>query len=138
MNIEIRTDKNIQNNERLISYVRAELNEEFQRFAERITHFSVHFSDENGKMNHSVQNVDGHGKAGGLLLVSQFTLAADCSAGNRPSFTAAAPPVQGQELFQYLLERAHMLHAPVASGIFGADMQVELVNDGPVTIWLQY
>ncbi len=96
------------------------------------------FSDENGKMNHSVQNVDGHGKAGGLLLVSQFTLAADCSAGNRPSFTAAAPPVQGQELFQYLLERAHMLHAPVASGIFGADMQVELVNDGPVTIWLQY
>lgn len=89
-------------------------------------------------MNHSVQNVDGHGKAGGLLLVSQFTLAADCSAGNRPSFTAAAPPVQGQELFQYLLERAHMLHAPVASGIFGADMQVELVNDGPVTIWLQY
>lgn len=96
------------------------------------------FSDENGKMNRSVQDVDGHGKAGGLLLVSQFTLAADCSAGNRPSFAAAASPAQGQELFNHLLDRARALHAPVAAGIFGADMQVALVNDGPVTICLQY
>ena len=95
------------------------------------------FSDEQGKMNRSVQDLDGHGKAGGLLLVSQFTLAADCSSGNRPSFTGAAPAAQGEALFNHLLARAKVLHAPVASGIFGADMQIELLNDGPVTIGLQ-
>lgn len=95
------------------------------------------FSDAQGKMNRSVQDVDGQGQAGGLLLVSQFTLAADCSSGNRPSFTGAAPAAQGEALFKHLLERARALHAPVASGIFGADMQIELVNDGPVTICLQ-
>ena len=89
------------------------------------------------KMNRSVQELDGHGKAGGLLLVSQFTLAADCSGGNRPSFTGAAPAAQGEALFNHLLARAKVLHAPVASGIFGADMQIELLNDGPVTIGLQ-
>ena len=95
------------------------------------------FSDEHGKMNRSVQDLDGHGKAGGLLLVSQFTLAADCSGGNRPSFTGAAPAAQGEALFNHLLARAKVLHAPVASGIFGADMQIELLNVGPVTIGLQ-
>ena len=95
------------------------------------------FSDEHGKMNRSVQDLDGHGKAGGLLLVSQFTLAADCSGGNRPSFTGAAPAAQGEALFNHLLARAKVLHAPVASGIFGADMQIVLLNDGPVTIGLQ-
>ena len=95
------------------------------------------FSDEQGKMNRSVQDVDGQGQAGGLLLVSQFTLAADCSSGNRPSFTGAAPAAQGEALFNHLLERAQAAHAPVASGIFGADMQIELLNDGPVTICLQ-
>ncbi len=95
------------------------------------------FSDEAGKMNRSVQDLDGNGKAGGLLLVSQFTLAADCSSGNRPSFTAAAPAAQGEALFNHLLQRARALHAPVEAGIFGADMQIELLNDGPVTIWLQ-
>ena len=95
------------------------------------------FSDDNGKMNRSVQDVDGQGKAGGLLLVSQFTLAADCSSGNRPSFTAAAPAALGQALFDHLLQRARALHAPVESGVFGAHMQIELLNDGPVTIWLQ-
>ena len=95
------------------------------------------FSDDNGKMNRSVQDVDGQGKAGGLLLVSQFTLAADCSSGNRPSFTAAAPAALGQALFDHLLQRARALHAPVESGVFGANMQIELLNDGPVTIWLQ-
>lgn len=88
-------------------------------------------------MNRSVQDLDGNGKAGGLLLVSQFTLAADCSSGNRPSFTAAAPAAQGEALFNHLLQRARALHAPVEAGIFGADMQIELLNDGPVTIWLQ-
>lgn len=95
------------------------------------------FSDAQGKMNRSVQDVDGQGQAGGLLLVSQFTLAADCNSGNRPSFTGAAPSAQGEALFKHLLERARALHAPVASGVFGADMQIELVNDGPVTICLQ-
>ncbi|MDO4794735.1 MAG: D-aminoacyl-tRNA deacylase [Brachymonas sp.] len=95
------------------------------------------FSDEQGKMNRSLQDVDGQGQAGGLLLVSQFTLAADCSGGNRPSFTGAAPAAQGEALFNHLLERARAVHAPVASGIFGADMQIELLNDGPVTICLQ-
>lgn len=95
------------------------------------------FSDEQGKMNRSVQDMDGQGQAGGLLLVSQFTLAADCNAGNRPSFTGAAPAAQGEALFNHLLERARALHAPVASGVFGADMQIELLNDGPVTICLQ-
>ncbi|MDO4769553.1 MAG: D-aminoacyl-tRNA deacylase [Brachymonas sp.] len=95
------------------------------------------FSDEQGKMNRSLQDVDGQGQAGGLLLVSQFTLAADCSGGNRPSFTGAAPAAQGEALFNHLLQQARAVHAPVASGVFGADMQVELLNDGPVTICLQ-
>ena len=87
------------------------------------------FSDVAGKMNRSVQDV-----GGGLLIVPQFTLAADTSGGNRPSFTAAAPPVQGRALFQAVLRLASERHAPVAAGVFGADMQVHLVNDGPVTI----
>jgi D-tyrosyl-tRNA(Tyr) deacylase len=74
---------------------------------------------------------------GGLLLVPQFTLAADTSRGNRPSFTPAAPPEQGQRLFEHLLARAREVYSPVASGRFGADMQVTLTNDGPVTIWLR-
>ena len=87
------------------------------------------FSDAAGKMNRSVQDVQG-----GLLVVSQFTLAADVSGGNRPSFTAAAPAALGRRLYERVLETARASHPKVACGEFGADMQVHLVNDGPVTI----
>jgi D-tyrosyl-tRNA(Tyr) deacylase len=87
------------------------------------------FSDDAGKMNRSVQDV-----AGGLLIVSQFTLAADTAAGNRPSFTGAAPAALGRQLYEAVLAEARKRHTPVEAGVFGADMQVGLVNDGPVTI----
>ncbi|WP_395070348.1 D-aminoacyl-tRNA deacylase [Paraburkholderia silvatlantica] len=95
------------------------------------------FSDAAGKMNLSVQNIDGGGAAGGLLLVSQFTLAADTNSGLRPSFTPAAPPEEGRRLFDYFVAAAREKHPGVETGEFGADMQVSLVNDGPVTFWLQ-
>lgn len=91
------------------------------------------FSDDAGKMNLSVQDVKG-----GLLIVSQFTLAADVSGGNRPSFGGAAPPADGLRLYDYFVAKARALHPDVATGQFGADMQVQLINDGPVTIALQY
>ena len=87
------------------------------------------FSDEAGKMNRSVQDV-----AGGLLVVSQFTLAADVSGGNRPSFTNAAAPDEGRRLYDHFVQRARAAHPVVQTGEFAADMQVHLVNDGPVTI----
>jgi D-tyrosyl-tRNA(Tyr) deacylase len=87
------------------------------------------FADAAGKMNLDLAAV-----GGGLLVVSQFTLAADTSRGNRPGFSAAAPPELGRRLYERVLASARRLHAPVASGEFGADMQVSLVNDGPVTI----
>ena len=90
------------------------------------------FADAAGKMNRSLVDV-----AGGLLLVSQFTLAADVSAGNRPSFTGAAGPVLGRALYEALLRIARERHPLVAAGQFGADMQVSLVGDGPVTIPLR-
>jgi D-tyrosyl-tRNA(Tyr) deacylase len=90
------------------------------------------FSDEAGKMNRSVQDV-----SGGLLVVSQFTLAADASGGNRPSFTGAAPPDEGRRLYDYFVAQAKGQHPIVQTGMFGADMQVHLVNDGPVTIPLR-
>jgi D-tyrosyl-tRNA(Tyr) deacylase len=87
------------------------------------------FSDEHGKMNRSVVDIQG-----GLLIVSQFTLAADTRSGTRPSFTGAAPAALGRALYDQVVARARSQHAPVATGQFGADMQVHLVNDGPVTI----
>ena len=90
------------------------------------------FGDEQGRMNRSVQDV-----GGGLLIVSQFTLAADTSGGNRPSFSGAAPPPLGRALYDTVLRLARERHPDVQAGEFGADMQVELVNDGPVTIPLR-
>ncbi len=95
------------------------------------------FSDANGKMNNSVQDMDGAGTAGGLLIVSQFTLAADVSGGNRPSFTGAAAPDDGRRLIDGFVKAARRAHAVVQTGFFAADMQVSLVNDGPVTIPLR-
>jgi D-tyrosyl-tRNA(Tyr) deacylase len=92
------------------------------------------FSDAQGKMNHSVQDLDGHGTVGGLLLVSQFTLAANLQGGNRPSFTQAAAPTEGRRLYDYLVLQARAMHPLVQTGLFAADMQVALINDGPVTI----
>ncbi len=87
------------------------------------------FSDAAGKMNRSLVDV-----AGGLLIVSQFTLAADTSGGNRPSFTGAAGPEPGRRLYERAVATARSRHSPVQTGVFGADMQVALINDGPVTI----
>lgn len=95
------------------------------------------FSDAAGKMNHSLQDMDGRGMAGGLLVVSQFTLAADVSGGNRPGFTLAAAPAQGRRLYDHFVAQARRAHPVVRTGQFGADMQVHLVNDGPVTIPLR-
>ena len=95
------------------------------------------FSDAAGKMNLSVQDLDGQGSSGGLLIVSQFTLAADVSGGNRPSFTQAARPEDGRRLYDYFVAQARAAHPVVQTGVFAADMQVHLVNDGPVTIPLR-
>jgi D-tyrosyl-tRNA(Tyr) deacylase len=90
------------------------------------------FSDDAGRMNRSLTDT-----GGGLLLVPQFTLAADTRSGLRPSFTPAAPPDEARRLVDEMVARATVLHRPVATGVFGADMQVHLVNDGPVTFWLR-
>ncbi|WP_027965801.1 D-aminoacyl-tRNA deacylase [Halomonas halocynthiae] len=97
----------------------------------KLLHYRV-FSDDDGKMNRNVQQVDG-----GLLLVSQFTLAADTGRGLRPSFSRAAPPDEGERLFHYLVEEANKAWPNVATGEFGANMQVSLINDGPVTFLLE-
>ncbi|MDX1467594.1 MAG: D-aminoacyl-tRNA deacylase, partial [Halomonas sp.] len=102
--------------------------------ADRLLHKLLHyriFADAEGKMNLNLQQADG-----GLLLVSQFTLAADTRKGLRPSFSSAAPPAEGERLFHYLLERARAAWPTVESGEFAADMQVSLINDGPVTFLL--
>lgn len=102
-----------------------------ERLVEKLLRLRI-FADDAGKMNRSVQDI-----AGGLLLVSQFTLAADLSRGNRPSFVSAAPPELARTLFDRLVAVARQRHQEVATGIFGANMQVSLINDGPVTLPLQ-
>lgn len=102
-----------------------------QRLLERLLAYRV-FPDAQGRMNLSLADT-----AGGLLLVPQFTLAADTRKGNRPGFSTAAPPAQAERLFDHLCAIARDAHPVVATGRFGADMKVALVNDGPVTFWLQ-
>lgn len=104
---------------------------EAERLLERLLGYRV-FADAAGRMNLSLRDV-----AGGLLLVPQFTLAADTGKGTRPSFTPAAPPDEGKRLFGHMVTHARRAHAPVAAGEFGAIMKVSLINDGPVTLWLQ-
>lgn len=101
------------------------------RLLDRLLKYRI-FADEVDKMNLSLQQI-----SGGLLLVPQFTLAADTRRGLRPGFSTAAPPDQGRRLFTLLVDSARARHAPVASGVFGAHMQVSLTNDGPVTLWLE-
>lgn len=115
----------------LVGVQRNDSEREADRLLERLLGYRV-FPDEAGKMNRDVR-----ASGGGLLLVPQFTLAADTSSGMRPGFSTAAEPAVGRRLFEYLLKRAEACHEPVASGRFGADMQVMLVNDGPVTFSLE-
>jgi D-tyrosyl-tRNA(Tyr) deacylase len=118
----------------LLVFVGVEKNDtqsQADRLLERLLKYRI-FADDTGKMNLSLKNIQA-----GLLLVPQFTLAADTRKGRRPSFASAAPPEQGERFFDYLLERAYAAHPIVDSGVFGDDMQVNLVNDGPVTFWLQ-
>ncbi len=102
-----------------------------ERLAARIAKLRI-FRDEAGKMNRSVLDM-----RGGALVVSQFTLAADTARGNRPGFSAAAPPADGERLYRHFAARLAAQGVPVETGRFGADMAVELVNDGPVTIWME-
>ena len=115
-----------------VGVVRGDTEAQADRLLERITGYRV-FPDDEDRMNLSVTDVGGD-----LLLISQFTLAADTRKGRRPSFTRAAEPDIGQRLFDYLLDRARVVHEAgrVETGAFGADMQVSLTNDGPVTFWL--
>jgi D-tyrosyl-tRNA(Tyr) deacylase len=115
----------------LIGVERNDTEKQADRLLERVLAYRI-FPDAEGRMNLDVRQA-----GGGLLLVPQFTLAANTRKGNRPSFTAAAEPAEGQRLFDYLAARAIGQLDPVATGRFGADMQVSLVNDGPVTFWLQ-
>ncbi len=115
----------------LVGVERGDGEREAGRLLERLLGYRV-FPDLAGRMNLSVQDL-----AGGLLLVPQFTLAADTRKGMRPSFTPAATPEDGERLFTHLVHTAGLRHSPVASGVFGADMRVALVNEGPVTFWLR-
>lgn len=115
----------------LVGVERGDSEREADRLLERLLAYRI-FPDGEGRMNLDVRQV-----GGGLLLVPQFTLAANTRKGNRPSFTSAADPAEGRRLFDYLARRAAGCHEPLQTGRFGADMKVSLVNDGPVTFWLQ-
>ena len=115
----------------LVCAERGDTPEQADRLLQRVIAYRV-FGDETGRMNRSLADVQG-----GLLLVPQFTLAADTRSGLRPSFTPAAPPALGRELFDAFVAGARQRCENVATGVFGADMKVHLVNDGPVTFWLR-
>lgn len=115
----------------MVGVQRGDSERELERLLERLLGYRV-FPDEQGRMNRDIRQA-----AGGLLLVPQFTLAADTRSGTRPGFSTAAEPDEGRRLFELMVERARARHHPVAAGRFGADMQVALVNDGPVTFSLE-
>jgi len=115
----------------LVGVQRGDAEAQADRLLERLLGYRV-FPDAEDRMNRSLRDI-----GGGLLLVPQFTLAADTRKGTRASFTSAAPPEEGRRLFEHLVERARLAYPQVETGRFGADMQVGLVNDGPVTFWLE-
>ncbi len=115
----------------LIGIEKVDLETQADRLLRRVLAYRV-FPDERGKMNLSLNDT-----SGGLLLVPQFTLVADTRNGNRPGFSRGAPPAAGKRLFNYLVKQAKTAHPHVGSGVFGADMEVGLINNGPVTFWLQ-
>ncbi|MEE8495680.1 MAG: D-aminoacyl-tRNA deacylase [Xanthomonadales bacterium] len=115
----------------LIGIERGDSEKQADRLLQRVLAYRM-FPDDTHRMNINVQQA-----GGGLLLVPQFTLAADTNSGNRPSFTPAAEPAESRRLFAYLVQQAHLEMDDVATGMFGANMKVSLVNDGPVTFWLQ-
>ncbi|MFA5019318.1 MAG: D-aminoacyl-tRNA deacylase [Methylobacter sp.] len=115
----------------LVAVEKADSEKDAQRLLERILNYRI-FADSDDRMNLSLRDING-----GLLLIPQFTLAADTQKGNRPSFISAAPPEKGKELFDYLQQLAKQTYANVEFGQFGADMQVSLVNNGPVTFTLR-
>ena len=116
----------------LLGIQREDTTQQADKLLHKVINYRI-FEDSVGKMNQSLQDIGGE-----LLIVSQFTLPADTRKGLRPSFTPAAPPVLGLELYNYFIEKADIAIEPtVQTGEFGADMQVSLVNDGPVTFWLE-
>lgn len=115
----------------LLGIQKTDTRESADKLIEKLLAYRI-FADADNKMNCSVQQVEG-----GILVVSQFTLAADTKKGLRPSFSSAAPPAQAQELYNYFVEQLRAKHPTVATGIFAADMKVALINDGPVTFMLE-
>jgi D-tyrosyl-tRNA(Tyr) deacylase len=115
----------------LVAVEKTDQKKEADKMLEKILNYRI-FADENDKMNLSLRTIQG-----GLLLIPQFTLAADTQSGNRPSFSKGAPPEQGQQIFNYLRERSQIIYPGSQFGEFGADMKVSLINDGPVTFTLR-
>ncbi|MCK4744073.1 MAG: D-tyrosyl-tRNA(Tyr) deacylase [Sulfuriflexus sp.] len=115
----------------LLGVERGDTEKQADRLLERLLGYRV-FEDDTGRMNLSLQDIHG-----GMLIVPQFTLPADTQKGTRPSFTPAASPEEGERLYDYFVAQAKVAHADIATGQFGADMQVSLTNDGPVTFWLK-
>jgi D-tyrosyl-tRNA(Tyr) deacylase len=115
----------------LLGVQKLDSEETADKLLQKVLNYRI-FSDSQGKMNLSLRDI-----GGGLLVISQFTLAADTKKGLRPSFSSAAPPQQAEALYEYFLARANEHHCTVSHGVFGADMQVSLCNDGPVTFNLQ-
>jgi len=115
----------------LLGVERDDTEKQADRLLERLLGYRV-FEDESGRMNLSLRDIQG-----GMLIVPQFTLPADTQKGTRPSFTPAASPEEGERLYDYFVAQAKDAHADIATGQFGADMQVSLTNDGPVTFWLK-